>query len=410
MKSDILIPKSVYVRNNIVGTLQGGILSPLLSNIYFDKFDKFIEDLKLKLDKGQRRASNLLYTKLVRKYGAVKLFPKEYKNISSVNPFDKKFKRVHYVRYVDEFLIGVIGSKDEANIIRNEINLYFLENLGLELNMEKTLITHRSSLKKFLGYIIGSKEVMYKISINNRIRNGRRQILTLFIDKIKVIKKLCELGYCDKSGKPLPNFRLLHQTQSLSNLNAVRIIIGLNAYYKLANNRNSVMNSIVFIIRTSLAKMYAAKYKKQTIAAIYKVAGPFLHKRIRVKNPLGATEYKLEDFSGSLEKLEIPKVCLPRKAIYNKPDLSIHANVKDEIVFENIFKNIYNFSIRGTRAINMACNICGSFVDVEMHHVRKLSDIKSKDLVSKAMIASTRKQIPLCRKHHYEVHGKKYKG
>lgn len=410
LKSDILLPNGIFIKNNIIGTPQGGILSPLLSNIYLDKLDKFIENKKKKYDKGYSRASNKEYNKLVRAYGAVKYFPKEFKNIRSVDPFDDKFKRIHYVRYADDFIIGIIGNKDEAVSLREEIKEYLQMNLDLILNTEKTLITHRSEIKKFLGYTIGSKEVMYKHLVKDTLHDSRRQILTLFVDIEKIIKKLCLLGYCDKGGNPVPNFKLLHQTQSVTNLNATHIINGLNAYYKLANNRNRAIARIIYILKSSIAKMYAAKYKKRTMAAIFKIAGPYLNKRIRAKNPLGATEFKLEEFAGSQEEIIIPKICLSKLIKYNKPDLSVHYTNDDKLIFDDIFKNIYSFSIRGTKALNMSCFVCGSVENVEMHHVRKSSDIKSKDQMSKAMIAANRKQLPLCRKHHYEVHGRKYKG
>jgi len=90
--------------------------------------------------------------------------------------------------------------------------------------------------------------------------------------------------------------------------------------------------------------------------------------------------------------------------------LSVHYTNADKLIFDDIFKNIYSFSIRGTKALNMPCYVCGSVENVEMHHVRKISDIKTKDQRSKVMIAVNRKQLPLCKKHHYEVHGRKYKG
>lgn len=403
LKSDILLPNGVFKKNNIIGTPKcGGILSPLLSNIYLDKLDKFIENKKIEYDKGNRRASNKKYTKLVRAYGAIKYFPKEFKNIHSVDPFDNKFKRIHYVRYADDFIIGIIGNKDEAVVLREEIKEYLQINLDLILNIEKTLITHRSNIKKFLGYTIGSKGLKNDI-VKDTLRDidSRRQLLTLFVDIEKIIKKLCLLGYCDKGGNPVPNFKLLHQTQSVTNLNATHIINGLNAYYKLANNRNRAITRIIYILKTSIAKMYAAKYKKRTMAAIFKIAGPYLNRRIRTKNPLGA---------GALEEIIIPKICLPKPVKYNKPDLSVHYTNSDKLNFDDIFKNIYSFSIRGTKALNMPCYVCGSVENVEMHHVRKISDIKTKDQMSKAMIAANMKQLPLCRKHHYEVHGRKYKG
>ena len=402
LKSDILLPAGVFIKNNIIGTPQGGILSPLLFNIYLDKLDEFIENKKIKYDKGYRRASNKKYTKHVSAYGAVKYFPKESKNIHSIDLFINKFKRIHYIRYADDFIIGIIGNKDEAVVLREEIKEYLQINLDLVLNTEKTLITYRSKIKKFLGYTIGSKELMYKHFVKDPLGDSCGQLLTLCVDIEKIVKKLCLLGYCDKGGNPVPNFKLLHQTQSVTNLKATHIINGLNAYYKLAHNRNKIIKKVIYILKTSIAKMYAAKYKKRTRAAIFKIAGPHLNRRIRTKNPSGATEFKLEEFAGAEEEIIIPKICLPKSVKYNKPDLSVNYTNADKLIFDDIFKNIYSFSIRGTKALNMSCNVCGSVENVEMHHVSNISDIKTKDLMSnKAIIAYNSKQLPLCRKHHY---------
>ena len=335
LKSDI-ISNDVFIKNNLIGTFQGGILSPLLSNIYLDKFDKYIEQIQLNYNKGIIRASNKQYVKLVRAYGAVKFFPTKFRNILSVEPFDENFKRIHYIRYANDFILGIIGSKQEAFIIKEKIKEYLNKFLKLELNLEKTLIKHRSSLKFFLGYSIGSKEVMYKKINNGKIKYYRIQILTLFMNISQIIKKLNELGYCDKSGNPTPNFKLLQQTQSLTNLNANSLLIGLNNYYKLANDRNRSMNRVLYILKTSIAKMYAAKYKKRTIASIYKIAGKDLNKRIKAKNPIGFTEGQLKNYTGNVEEIEISKIVLPL-AIYNKPDLSVHYNAYDEKIFNNIF-------------------------------------------------------------------------
>jgi len=301
-----------------------------------DKFDKYIEQIQLNYNKGIIRASNKQYVKLVRAYGAVKFFPTKFRNILSVEPFDENFKRIHYIRYANDFILGIIGSKQEAFIIKEKIKEYLNKFLKLELNLEKTLIKHRSSLKFFLGYSIGSKEVMYKKINNGKIKYYRIQILTLFMNISQIIKKLNELGYCDKSGNPTPNFKLLQQTQSLTNLNANSLLIGLNNYYKLANDRNRSMNRVLYILKTSIAKMYAAKYKKRTIASIYKIAGKDLNKRIKAKNPIGFTEGQLKNYTGNVEEIEISKIVLPL-AIYNKPDLSVHYNAYDEKIFNNIF-------------------------------------------------------------------------
>lgn len=323
LKSDIILPKGLILKNKITGILQGRVLSSLLSNIYLDKFDKYIENIQGEFNIGIRRASNKIDNKFIFTKGAANLFPVEFKNVLSVDPFDVKFKRLYYVRYADDFIIGIVGNKKEAYNIRNEIRLYLKEKLNLELNIEKTLITHKSECKFFLGHKISVKDVMYKKKNNGKVQNCRQKILTLFVDMKNLIKKLHDLGYCDKRGKPVPNFRFLKQTQSLTNYNTRYLLIGLNNYYKLANDKNRAMNRIKYILKTSIAKMYAAKYKKRTVAAIYKIAGKDLNKRIKSKNPIGATDNALANNLNNIENINIVKINLPL-AKHNKPDLSVH--------------------------------------------------------------------------------------
>jgi hypothetical protein len=113
-------------------------------------------------------------------------------------------------------------------------------------------------------------------------------------------------------------------------------------------------------MRFSLAYLYAAKYKKRTSAAIFKIAGPYLNKRIKAKNPIGATEDKIENNLINKEELLIPSVYLNIYKNSNKPDLSVYYSNDDGRIFEDIFNSIYKFSLRGTKALNLACSICGS--------------------------------------------------
>lgn len=57
-------------------------------------------------------------------------------------PMDENYRRLKYVRYADDFLIGVIGSKADCERIKADITEYMMNNLKLELSAEKTLITH----------------------------------------------------------------------------------------------------------------------------------------------------------------------------------------------------------------------------------------------------------------------------
>ena len=67
---------------------------------------------------------------------------------------DTNYKRIQYVRYCDDFIIGVIGSKKDAEKVKQDIGKFINEKLHLELSIEKTLITKSIKKAKFLGYDI----------------------------------------------------------------------------------------------------------------------------------------------------------------------------------------------------------------------------------------------------------------
>lgn len=112
-------------------------------------------------------------------------------------------------------------------------------------------------------------------------------------DTNKVIRKLSEAKFCDKSGDPKPCFTQMHQTQSLTNMRIRGVLMGLCNYYKLANNRRRFTSRISYILRHSTAKMYAAKYKLRTRAQVFKKAGKYLDKALLARedrNALGALD------------------------------------------------------------------------------------------------------------------------
>lgn len=208
-----------------------------------------------------------------------------HKKLRKTDPMDPTWRRVHYVRYADDFVVGIIGGINEAKKMKLEISEFLKSKLGIELNQEKTKITHHEKPVKFLGYKIGFKEVTYKVRVKGTYRAARRRMLTLMADQEKVIKRLKEGGFCDGKGDPEPCFRYMHQTQSLTNSRVRTLILGLCNYYKLANNRRRFTHRISYILRHSIAKMYAAKYKLGTRAQVFKRGGKSLSLPLETRKP-----------------------------------------------------------------------------------------------------------------------------
>lgn len=153
------------------GRPQGGIISPILANIYLDQFDKYMAELKLCFDKGRTRAMNPEYVRLSSRRHAlsrklrntadateraiilekIRELDKVHKSMPCKDPMDAGFRRLQYVRYADDFIIGIIGSKADAQAVKQEIGSYIADCLKLELSDEKTLVTKATDRAKFLG-------------------------------------------------------------------------------------------------------------------------------------------------------------------------------------------------------------------------------------------------------------------
>ena len=274
------------INESIEGTLQGGECGPLLANIYLHELDQFMEDKKLAYDKGIKRR-NPLDKEKHRQDGIQKA-----RRIGASEIKDSSFRRLGYVRYANEFIVGIKGSKREASQLRTEIREFLEKNLKLELNIEKIKIANFATEEvKFLGYIIKqTPQIRQDRWANNggkkgKVREQRSRQIYLKVDAKKVIRRLSEKGFCDKSGFPLPNFRYLHEPQSSVILKMKKILRGLERYYHLANNKRAIIASFYYIIRSSIAKMFAAKYKKRSMRAVFRLAWNTLAWRRRGKMP-----------------------------------------------------------------------------------------------------------------------------
>ncbi|SEG72595.1 group II intron reverse transcriptase/maturase [Bacillus sp. ok061] len=291
--------------NTFSGTPQGGIISPILSNIYLNELDKFMKIYKQQFDNGARRKTNRDYAYLSdKKYRLrkkheeqwgpmsedekreVKLqwnkLHKEQLSIHSKEPMDENYKRIVYTRYADDFLIGIIGSKEDAIQAKENLTIFLKETLELELSQEKTLITHSEKLVQFLGYdITTSREEAIAKTTHRRTKRVFSFTPKLYVPKNKWIKNLFQkdaLAIDKNTGTWKPKHRTyLKDNDDLEILSIYNAEIrGLYEYYKLANNV-SVINKYKYIMEYSMYKTLASKYKKSVkqILNKYKTIGKF---------------------------------------------------------------------------------------------------------------------------------------
>lgn len=165
LETGVQDPKTKQIDKTNIGIPQGGILSPILCNVVMDRFDEYMNKQKNKYDQGKTRGHNREYQKL--EYQRIKSksmserrrLLMDMRRVGNVNKLDPNFRRMKYIRYADDFVILTIGTKDEATMIKNNVKEFLRTNCGVELNVEKTVITNlRNEKFNFLGAEISKLE------------------------------------------------------------------------------------------------------------------------------------------------------------------------------------------------------------------------------------------------------------
>lgn len=388
-------------QNNQMGTPQGGV-GPILSNLVLNKLDKYIEEtLVPSFSKGTRRKANPAYSKITREawqaksegdYLKAKTLNKQAQQMPSRLPNDPNFKRLWYVRYADDWLAGVIGTKEDAVAIKDQIAEYLEEELKLQLSAEKTLITHaRTEKAKFLGYEVHSLHCDTKHTDGQRSINGS---IGLRVPN-RVIKE--NMHKYMKGGKAIHRpERMKDEPYSIVNQYQSEYR-GVVQYYKMAYNLHC-MSHLKYTMETSLVKTLAGKYKT-TCSKIYRKYGT------TITIPEGS--YK------------VLQVLVPRE---NKRPLETHFGAVplrwNKWVKIDDNKEIRLWSKRSEvvdRLLADQCELCGREGKIEMHHVRKLADVQVKHgkeipKWKREMSMRRRKSLAVCTDCYYKIHSGEYDG
>ena len=375
--------------NNLAGTPQGSIVSPILSNIFMSQLDDYINSLKSNFDVGTKTKISPRYNSLhhqmtkARKAGDMESLLKLAKmrrGVSYSNFEDSSFKKLNYVRYADDWVIGVRGTRQDTLNILNSVRTY-LSSVGLTLSDSKTKVTNLNIDKVlFLGTEItrARKHSFVRVNKVGILKKNSRQ-LRLMAPLERIVSRLHMASFM-KNNISYPKFvwMSLEHRQILHLYNSV--LRGILNYYNFVHNYGKLVSRTTYMLKQSCAKLLAAKFSLHTMSKVY------------------------TKFGSNLEYVHVSKE--NKKKVYSFIKPSYKLTFKFIINSTPVVQTLY-----GSKSIanldDLVCVKCESSVNVEMHHIRQLKDLNPNlDMIDKLMASRKRKQIPLCRACHVDKHAK----
>jgi group II intron reverse transcriptase/maturase len=398
-------------KDSLIGSPQGGIVSPLLANVYLHELDEFVEQVRRRLARGKKKRTNPVCMRLVRQkrqlvqQGLTKTsrFREVVKHIRSL-PYvlvnDPKFIRVKYLRYADDWVIGVCGSKSLAESIKEEVKVFLRDTLKLQLSEEKTRITNaKTEEAAFLGTTlkIGTggtpKVVLTTNQYGKRFKRRSTGWETIMHAPLpRLVKRLQEKGFCTGEGNPIAK-----RGWSVLDLDQIVLLYGginrgIQNYYRFADNWTRLIQ-IQYILHYSLAHTLALKLRC-SVKKVFRRFGREM--RIVTKGHGGKADrqacfYLNQDWSTKREAFQAGS--------------------------QTHIDQLQTAARMRTRSkLGKPCCICGETGEVrqiEMHHVRhirKLSEKREPTGFNRILRQLNRKQIPVCQACHVKVHQGTYDG
>jgi group II intron reverse transcriptase/maturase len=380
------------------GAPQGSIVSPILSNIYLHKLDQYIETVLIPAyTRGTRRHTNPDYKALSRQIAKLqrsgcrqeaRRLRTQRQRLPAMDTTDPHYRRLRYIRYADDFLLGFAGPRREAETIKQTIADFLRTELKLELSADKTLITHAStSAARFLSYELVSQhndtrhDDRHQRSINGTVGLRVPQ---------DVIRRKCA-QYCPY-GKPTHRSDLIFDTDFSIVARYQAEYRGIVQYYQLALNISHFWQ-LHWVMKTSLLKTLAAKHQtsRTTMARQYHtiIQAPdgTSHSCLQVRVERTDKPPLIAQFGGLSLKRQ------PWAILDDQPSLPPQFP-RAELL---------------QRLQADECEMCGSHQNVEVHHIRKLADLKTRDGNARPtwvrlMATRHRKTLVVCHACHVMIH------
>jgi group II intron reverse transcriptase/maturase len=379
------------------GAPQGGVLSPCLSNIYLDRLDKFVETVLIPAyTQGVRRKQNPEYDRIRRQlyrardqgdHAAVRALRRQQRRLPRCDPRDPGYRRLRYVRYADDILLGFAGPKVEAEEIKRRLTQFLGEELKLALSEQKTLITHaRSGAARFLGYEITTQHADHVITGGRRSVNGEIGLRV----PTDVIKTKCSRYM--QGGKPAHRPGLVNDEDHAIISRYATEYRGIVQYYLLAGDVWR-LSRLYWVMQTSLLRTLARKYD----SSVSKMARKY---RATIETPDGPR--KCLQVTVDRGKGRKPLVTtfggIPLRrqkyAILTDRVADAAATPRKELI---------------RRLLAGQCEICGETDRVQVHQVPKLADLDQPGLPERPewmqiMTRKRRKTLVVCGACHTNIH------
>jgi len=383
------------------GVPQGGTLSPVLSNMYLNELDQLMATKITEYNRGKERVLKRAYDRLrqaVRRakhkaratgeWTRYKALKQQMLKTEAKDPMDPNYRRMYYVRYADDFLVGINGDKTEAEALKIWLGDYLSSELQLELSQEKTLVTSAKERVRFLGYDIkrwsGTRILRYPTTQGVKTRRTGTYQLSLLMPPDKTTAFAREYG----------NSNTWHgeHRSKLLNLSELEILLTYNAevrgfleYYSLADNLKDGSGGVLWITARSFFCTLAAKRQssvKKVMKSLKK--GPGRYVISLEKERKGIKEYELIASTKQLKRETVT---------YGQVDL---------IPKTWMYQSRNELS---RRLLASECEWCGiRSSQVEVHHIRKLGNLEGKTPWERQMIERRRKTMVLCVECHDELH------
>ncbi len=401
------------------GVPQGSILSPLLSNIFFHQIDIKLNELSKEFSVGVKRNTNLEYKRLMDKCsGRVNPIGEVEKELASKYPElrqailqaernraviddmpskitdDPLYKRLFWVRHADDILIGIIGSRQDCDTILNKITKTF-DSFSLNINKKKSFINHAKTTRtSYLGvdlFMINSNSIRKKYQNNLKVlTHVALTKVQLYIPIKKILLRLVAKGYATlrndgKSyrGRRQNKYCTASEYDIVSHFSS--IIKGLVNYYSFASKKSDLWK-VLHIIRKSCTLTLASKFSMTSASQVFKKYGT-----------------NLKMFKDGKLKTEL----------FYPTSLKTNHNFKvgygSSLAGLNEESSLIYLRRTNPMQLKDKCELCGSKVRLELHHIDPIANIDSKlSLAQKTQIARNREYLTLCYIcHRSKMHGHK---